>query len=358
MMKSTVTILLLLLAAWMGASQWVWLCVVKNHCGSGANPAADIATGPAAVSGAVSGPTASPMNGPTTVEASAEPPLPGTEDTIATVAEPNPSPAPVPVDRGPSPGTGEQRPQVPTPAQSGGANPTRLAAASRPISVVLDDQEALSLQGTPVFGAGSWQYPPTSDWIERLTNWLRERSRVDLRIIGEYSAGEINTSDWSDLGLARASELRDRLVAEGIGRRRIELESVQITAGQPGLRLLGEDFAPLFEPLRVYFPSSSARLTTSAELEQYARRAGAFLERHPAAMIRLTGHTDDTGGLQDNYALGLRRAREVAALLDSLGVPPDRMDVASEGESSPEADNDTAGGKALNRRVQLQLISR
>jgi outer membrane protein OmpA-like peptidoglycan-associated protein len=54
--------------------------------------------------------------------------------------------------------------------------------------------------------------------------------------------------------------------------------------------------------------------------------------------------------------LSERRAEAVATYLEEVGVARDRMTVAWFGESQPIASNDTAEGRALNRRVEIDLI--
>lgn len=339
-MKSTVTILLLLLAAWMGASQYVWLCLVKDHCDSGASPPA--------ITSADTG-----DNTPDSEPLPIDPGVSG-EDLSAAGQARTPVPDSLP-SQAPPPAAGNAGiPVAGTETQPARRQPGMTQA----LVLTLDGQEALRLPQVPRFDPGRWELGAQPQWVDTLGRWLREHPRVDLTVTGEFRDDELNASDWSDLGMARGGELFDYLVAQGIGKNRLDVQSVLITEGQPGLRLTGRDYASLFEPLRIYFPSNSARIPANDALEHYARLVGAYMERHPAALVRVTGHTDNSGPLQGNYALGLNRAREVASLLASMGVSPARIEVTSAGESSPEADNTESSGRALNRRVQLQLISR
>ena len=71
--------------------------------------------------------------------------------------------------------------------------------------------------------------------------------------------------------------------------------------------------------------------------------------------IDIVGHTDSTGSLQLNQDLSTRRARSVAAYLESNGVAPARISAFGAGPSQPIASNDTAAGRAQNRRVEINL---
>lgn len=80
------------------------------------------------------------------------------------------------------------------------------------------------------------------------------------------------------------------------------------------------------------------------------------LKKFNQTLIDVYGHTDSTGA--DDYNLGLsqRRAKSVADYLAGNGVNPTRFAVQGFGETRPVADNGTEAGRALNRRVEIQLV--
>ena len=79
------------------------------------------------------------------------------------------------------------------------------------------------------------------------------------------------------------------------------------------------------------------------------------LVQYPQTTIDVIGHADSTGDAAYNQALSERRASSVASYLVSRGVLRDRLYVAGRGESQPIASNDTAEGRAKNRRVEVVL---
>jgi len=72
--------------------------------------------------------------------------------------------------------------------------------------------------------------------------------------------------------------------------------------------------------------------------------------------IIAVGHTDWIGSDAYNQALSVRRADAVKAYLVSKGVPANRITASGKGKSNPVADNRTAAGRALNRRVDVEII--
>ena len=69
--------------------------------------------------------------------------------------------------------------------------------------------------------------------------------------------------------------------------------------------------------------------------------------------VVVEGHTDSRGGDSANQALSLQRAEEVRNHLISQGIPSDKIRAVGRGEEVPVADNNTAEGRANNRRVEL-----
>ncbi len=75
--------------------------------------------------------------------------------------------------------------------------------------------------------------------------------------------------------------------------------------------------------------------------------------------VQITGHTDSSGDPAGNLALSKRRAEAIAAWLQanaSSSFPKERIRTRAYGDQQPIADNNTAEGKAKNRRVEVSLV--
>ena len=106
------------------------------------------------------------------------------------------------------------------------------------------------------------------------------------------------------------------------------------------------------------FPSGSAELTQSARqlMEEIAG-----VNESGSGEITVSGHTDDVplifgSQFRDNWDLAAARASSVVQALEDTGkVPAGRMQAVSFGESQPVATNDTARGRATNRRIEIEI---
>ena len=79
------------------------------------------------------------------------------------------------------------------------------------------------------------------------------------------------------------------------------------------------------------------------------------LNKYNRTVVDVDGHTDSTGDDSYNFGLSQRRALVVADYLNGQGVDGRRFSVVGFGESRPIASNDTADGRAANRRVEIRL---
>ena len=99
------------------------------------------------------------------------------------------------------------------------------------------------------------------------------------------------------------------------------------------------------------FEFNKSNLT--AEGRRNVAGAAATLKQYPTVQVYVDGHTDSVGSDAYNMALGERRARTVASALADEGISPSRMTTRSFGEQKPVASNETAAGRAENRRVEV-----
>ena len=100
------------------------------------------------------------------------------------------------------------------------------------------------------------------------------------------------------------------------------------------------------------FDSSNISSSDAKFLREITRH---IFENNNFNIVDLSGHTDNIGTEQYNLALSKRRVDSVANYLSSLGVDKKLLRKSYYGESSPIMDNSIESGRALNRRVHIEL---
>jgi outer membrane protein OmpA-like peptidoglycan-associated protein len=103
----------------------------------------------------------------------------------------------------------------------------------------------------------------------------------------------------------------------------------------------------------ILFDVNKANLKNNSKTE--LTKLGIILNKYDDTNILLAGHTDSTGSERYNLELSRRRADSVSDYLTIQNINPQRFTVQGYGESDPIASNDTADGRAQNRRVEVAI---
>lgn len=124
-----------------------------------------------------------------------------------------------------------------------------------------------------------------------------------------------------------------------------------------GVRVVREgDNIRLVMPGNITFETDSYHLRSN--FYEVLNSVGLVLARYADTTIRVSGHTDNTGSRQYNQTLSERRAQSVSDYLVTRDVARERMYVQGVGFDQPIADNNSAEGRAMNRRVELYILPR
>lgn len=112
-------------------------------------------------------------------------------------------------------------------------------------------------------------------------------------------------------------------------------------------------FAELLAVGRIRFLSGQANIDVDSH--GLMDRLVEIALRCPTANLEIGGHTDTDGDEDANMKLSERRAQAVLDYLLRAGLPVDRLHAVGFGQSEPVASNDTAEGKAQNRRIEFKV---
>jgi OOP family OmpA-OmpF porin len=107
--------------------------------------------------------------------------------------------------------------------------------------------------------------------------------------------------------------------------------------------------------LMIYFEFNKVKFKTDPQTDISVSDFKKWLEKYPASMLSVTGHTDLVGTIEFNQKLGLKRAEVIQKLLVEKGIPSTRIIPDSKGESQPLGDYLTPEGRAKNRRVEVSI---
>ncbi len=227
-------------------------------------------------------------------------------------------------------------------------------------------REAESGEFTGIFLTGGGGSGPGGNRIELLQEGALVRGCVQAggavrRIEGGIENGILKVLAGDGIPSLYLIDSRGRLLGVEVGR------SYGRTVGEPGgdptdcepLTSEGENGVGVAldacESAVVYgvnfdVDSDVLRPDSDPALEQIL----AALEARPDLAVTIEGHTDSDASDAYNLDLSQRRAASVVAWLVERGVDTGRLTPLGVGESQPIADNETAAGKAANRRVEVR----
>lgn len=132
-------------------------------------------------------------------------------------------------------------------------------------------------------------------------------------------------------------KLRDRLQGTGVSVTRTE---TGIILNMPG---------------NISFPSGQYAILPS--FYEVLNSVSLVLKEYDKTAVKVSGHTDSTGGFEMNQTLSENRAQAVSDYLASQGVSRARLQAYGYGPRNPVASNDTPQGRAANRRVEIEILN-
>ena len=132
------------------------------------------------------------------------------------------------------------------------------------------------------------------------------------------------------------AELNEKLRGTGV---EVDRKGDNITLNMPG---------------NVTFAFNSANI--APEFYPVLNDVAGVLREYHQTVVEVAGHTDNVGSEEVNQRLSEQRAGAVAQYLSAQGVDQQRLITVGGGKRYPIASNDTAEGRAANRRVEITLV--
>ena len=253
--------------------------------------------------------------------------------------------------------------------------------ASEGFSISNPDYNYQTSDNFKFLNGGFKSIQPVSDsinlGIDGLKNFLNE-NKQNLKITGYALSTEKNTSIYENLGLARATDLKNYFVSKGISADRIDtFGEIKEQLSVNGDTLVGPatfdlftpvatttnvkvDYAALREkinanPLIMYFKTGETSINLSEDDRKKVADMLNYLEKVEGSKLSVTGHTDNVGKRDKNIKLGLDRANFATNYLIENAIAKDKIETSSKGPDEPIADNATVEGKNKNRRTVVSI---
>jgi outer membrane protein OmpA-like peptidoglycan-associated protein len=175
--------------------------------------------------------------------------------------------------------------------------------------------------------------------------------------IGALAGAAIGAATGGGKGAATGAVVGGALGAGGgyLWSKRMEEQKAtmeQATAGTGvGVSQTADNRLKLDIPSDISF--DSGRYDIKPNLRPILDRFATTLNQNPVTTVNVIGHTDSSGSDTINQPLSVNRASATRDYLVARGVAVNRISIDGRGAREPVADNGTAAGRAMNRRIEI-----
>jgi outer membrane protein OmpA-like peptidoglycan-associated protein len=179
-----------------------------------------------------------------------------------------------------------------------------------------------------------------------------ERSKKEAEQSRALAFAEAEKAEKSK---SEAEQARLRATAEAERAEKTKAETDQLLKEFSELKAQQTERGVVLTMGDVLFAFGKSTLLTGAI--RNVEKVADFLQKNPTRNILIEGYTDSVGSDDFNLTLSRKRADEVKEQLVANGISPDRITTKGYGKQFPVADNDSAGGRQLNRRVEVLILN-
>jgi outer membrane protein OmpA-like peptidoglycan-associated protein len=186
-----------------------------------------------------------------------------------------------------------------------------------------------------------------------------QRTTATGGAIGAVAGAAIGAATGGGKGAAAGAAVGGALGAGGgyLWSQRMQEQKAtmeQATAGTGvGVSQTADNRLKLDIPSDVGF--DSGRYDIKSNLSPILERFATTLNQNPVTTVTIIGHTDSSGSDAINQPLSVNRASATRDYLVARGVAANRIAIDGRGSREPVADNGTAAGRAMNRRIEIYV---
>lgn len=213
--------------------------------------------------------------------------------------------------------------------------------------------------------------------IEQLKKSLANNTNK-FNIAGKYLSSEENNSIFPDLGIARATAVKNYLISKGIPENKLSVSSLlsdKITkSGDTLINSFSYNWSEIIEnqtstndwdnlkaeinsnPIRLYFNTGQSTINLSNSDKEKIGKIIQYTNNVANSKILITGHTDNTTGPNNtNEYYSAKRAEFAKKYFVSNGISANKIVTEGKAATMPIADNNTEEGRAKNRRAEISI---
>lgn len=238
-----------------------------------------------------------------------------------------------------------------------------IAASFEKVSFSIMPQGSISLIDGQMISGGVTQLPG----IESVLDYVGKASKptgesLDVQTAGNEGETGENTGETTTLS---EEMLMEQLSEEGLKQSEAMYEEIQDLLESYNIQdMQTVDFNAQYVSLEmngsILFDSGEADFRSEAE--DYLRKIASVLEKYRDNIIEIEGHTDNvpmsSSQYESNRYLSTARATKVYEFFMAEGnLIDENIKIAGYGESRPAASNETAEGRAKNRRVVIKIYN-
>lgn len=213
--------------------------------------------------------------------------------------------------------------------------------------------------------------------IENLKKFLIANPKQKITITGYATSDETNSTSHENLGLARANDIKKYFISKGLSGSQLDTKGEVIDKWKTSSdTLLGpaeykfetlettpdvtDEWAVLKnkineDPLILHFNTNKASDKLTDVENQKVEDLIRYMKHEKDAVILVVGHSDNVGNRDSNIILAQKRADFSKNYLSKKGIEDNRITTESKGPDEPLGDNNTAEGKATNRRTVITI---
>lgn len=212
--------------------------------------------------------------------------------------------------------------------------------------------------------------------IEKLKTFLTANPKQKITITGYATSEEKNSTTFENLGLARANDVKNFFVSKGLSENQFDtkgeiidtwkssadtiLGPADYTFADTTTTATADEWTALkdkinADPLILHFNTNKSSETLSDLEKQKVTDIAKYTEHVKEAVVLVVGHSDNVGNRDANIVLAQKRADFSKKYLSKNSIDPARIETQSKGPDEPIGDNNTAEGKAANRRTVITI---